>query len=117
MPSLYEPCGIPQVEAPRYATIPIVRRTGGLADTVEQLSPNGLIGNGFVFDDFIPGGLWFGINCAMNFYKREPAFKLGVLKRIMRESFEKFNIQKTAQKYIAVYEEVLGKGPKRTRLV
>jgi ADP-glucose type glycogen/starch synthase len=117
MPSLYEPCGIPQVEAPRYATIPIVRRTGGLADTVEQLSPNGLIGNGFVFDDFIPGGLWFGINCAMNFYKRDQAFKLGVLKRIMRESFEKFNIQKTAYKYIAVYEEILRQDPKRPRLV
>ncbi len=106
MPSLYEPCGIPQVEAPRYGTLPIVRRTGGLADTVEQLSNNGIMGNGFVFQDFIPSGLWFGIQRAISFYKRKDEFKLNVQKRIMKESFARFNIQATAKKYIEVYEQV-----------
>jgi ADP-glucose type glycogen/starch synthase len=49
-PSLYEPCGIPQVEGPRYGTLPIARKTGGLADTVEPLTPSN--GNGFVFLDY-----------------------------------------------------------------
>jgi ADP-glucose type glycogen/starch synthase len=106
MPSLYEPCGIPQVEAPRYGTLPIVRRTGGLADTVDQLSNNGIMGNGFVFQDFIPSGLWFGIQRAMSFYKKKEEFKLNVLKRIMKESFARFNIQATAKKYIEVYEQI-----------
>ena len=107
IPSLYEPCGIPQVEAPRYGTLPIVRRTGGLADTVEHLSPNGLSGNGFVFNDYIKEGLWYGIDQAIGFYNQDEQFKLGVQKRIMKESFEKFNIEKTAGEYIKVYEKIL----------
>jgi ADP-glucose type glycogen/starch synthase len=107
MPSLYEPCGIPQVEAPRYGTFPIVRRTGGLADTVEQLSTNGLMGNGFVFQDFMPSGFWYAISKAMSFYnKQSMQFRLGVQKRIMKESFAKFNIQETAKRYIDVYEQI-----------
>ncbi|MFH0921260.1 MAG: glycogen/starch synthase [Fibrobacterota bacterium] len=106
MPSLYEPCGIPQVEAPRYGTFPIVRRTGGLADTVDMLSGNGLIGNGFLFQDFMPSGLWYAITRALSFYKRDKSFRTAVQKRIMKESFEKFNIQNTARRYIQVYEQV-----------
>ncbi len=107
MPSLYEPCGIPQVEAPRYGTFPIVRRTGGLADTVEQLSTNGLMGNGFVFQDYIPSGFWYAISKAMSFYnKQTPQARLRVQKRIMKESFARFNIQETAKKYIDVYEQI-----------
>jgi starch synthase len=109
MPSLYEPCGIPQVEAPRYGTFPIVRRTGGLADTVDILSGNGLIGNGFVFQDFMPSGLWYAITRALSFYKRDPAFRSAVQKRIMKESFAKFNIENTARKYIQVYEQIFRK--------
>lgn len=109
MPSLYEPCGIPQVEAPRYGTLPIVRRTGGLADTVDQLSNNGLMGNGFVFQDFIPSGLWYAIQKAMSFYRKDKNFRLGVQKRIMKESFARFNIEETAKKYIEVYEMIFRK--------
>ncbi|OGJ89601.1 MAG: hypothetical protein A2268_01330 [Candidatus Raymondbacteria bacterium RifOxyA12_full_50_37] len=106
MPSLYEPCGIPQVEAPRYGTIPLVRRTGGLADTVEPLSGNGLMGNGFLFQDFIPSGLWYVITRAMAFFKKDDDFKYMVLGRIMKESFENFNIEKTARQYLDVYEKI-----------
>ncbi|MBU1198943.1 MAG: glycogen/starch synthase [Nanoarchaeota archaeon] len=107
MPSLYEPCGIPQVEAPRYGTIPVVRRTGGLADTVQELSTNGFQGNGFLFDDFLPSGLNYAIRNALNFYSREPDFKEKVQARIMDESFAKFNIKNTADQYIKVYQEIL----------
>lgn len=117
MPSLYEPCGIPQVEAPRYGTLPVVRRTGGLADTVEHLSMNGLIGNGFVFDDYIPAGLEFGISEAMVFYNKKEDFKNAVLRRIMKESFERFNIEKTAKQYISVYENIFRKDNPKLKVI
>jgi starch synthase len=49
MPSLFEPCGLPHMMALRYGTVPIVRRTGGLADVVEEFDPLGGTGNGFDF--------------------------------------------------------------------
>ncbi|MFP4111993.1 MAG: glycogen synthase [Candidatus Woesearchaeota archaeon] len=107
MPSLYEPCGTPQVEGPRYGTLPIVRTTGGLADTVNSLSGNGLIGNGFKFDDFDKDGFMYGITEAMRFYEKSPEFRDMVKKRIMKESFAKFNIENTAKNYIDVYETIL----------
>ncbi|MBE0479039.1 glycogen/starch synthase, partial [Candidatus Aerophobetes bacterium] len=109
MPSLYEPCGIPQVEAPRYGTLPIVRRTGGLADTVEKLSHNGLIGNGFVFEHFLPEELYHEISEAIHFYRKGEKFRYFVQKRIMRESFKRFNIERTAKAYIELYEKIFRK--------
>ncbi len=50
MPSLYEPCGLNQMYSLNYGTIPVVRRTGGLADTVVDLDEDPANGNGFVFD-------------------------------------------------------------------
>jgi ADP-glucose type glycogen/starch synthase len=106
MPSLYEPCGIPQVEGPRYGTLPVVRRTGGLADTVEHLSGNGIAGNGFVFNDYLPDALWFGIDEAMRFYGKDARFRHRVRRRVIRESFERFNITVTARKYIECYQAI-----------
>jgi starch synthase len=56
MPSLYEPCGLNQMYSQRYGTPPVVRRTGGLADTVEDFDRPGK-GTGFVFDEFSPRAL------------------------------------------------------------
>ena len=52
IPSRYEPCGLTQMEAMRYGAIPIVRKTGGLADSVENFSPRNDTGNGFVFESY-----------------------------------------------------------------
>lgn len=105
-PSLYEPCGIPQVEGPRYGTLPIVRKTGGLADTVFPLDrPDG---NGFVFDRFHPDHLDRSIREALDFYARPPAERDTRLVGIVETSFDRFTIGKTVSHYIDLYEDILG---------
>lgn len=68
MPSVYEPCGLGQLFAMRYGTIPIVRKTGGLADTVQHFDPHTGEGNGFVFEDFVASGLMWAIREALTQY-------------------------------------------------
>jgi len=105
-PSLYEPCGIPQVEGPRYGTLPIVRKTGGLADTVEPLTETG--GNGFVFREYQVAGLVGAIREALAFYEKPLRTRARILRRIMIESFLRFNIGRTVDRYVELYEEILG---------
>jgi ADP-glucose type glycogen/starch synthase len=105
-PSLYEPCGIPQVEGPRYGTLPIVRKTGGLADTVETLTSSK--GNGFVFREYQVAGLVGGIREALEFYARPVRTRAKILRKIMIDSSQRFNIARTVDQYIDVYEEILG---------
>ncbi len=108
MPSLYEPCGLPQMEGMRFGTLPIVRATGGLKDTVEHLSPDGKSGNGFVFNDFLPDALWWACGEAMRFHARPLAWRRRVLQRVMRESRERFNLELTTLEYVRIYERLLG---------
>jgi ADP-glucose type glycogen/starch synthase len=105
-PSLYEPCGTPQVEGPRYGTLPIVRKTGGLADTVEPLTPSK--GNGFVFRDYTVEGLAGAIREALAFHARSFRSRSEILRRVMRDSAERFTIKRTVDQYIELYEEILG---------
>jgi starch synthase len=69
MPSRYEPCGLNQMYSLRYGTVPIVHRTGGLADTVELWNPQRRSGNGFVFDHHDPAGLRWAVETAMSVYR------------------------------------------------
>ncbi len=64
IPSRYEPCGLTQLYALRYGTIPIVRKTGGLADTVEQFDPRSGKGNGCVFNDADVGAIVWAVGTA-----------------------------------------------------
>jgi ADP-glucose type glycogen/starch synthase len=105
-PSLYEPCGIPQVEGPRYGTLPIVRKTGGLADTVEPLTASE--GNGFVFREYQVAGLVEAIREALAFYARPLRTRARILRRIMLESSQRFTIARTVDQYIDLYQEILG---------
>jgi starch synthase len=68
VPSRYEPCGLTQLYALRYGTIPVVRATGGLADTIRHYDPATGIGNGSVFRDADPPGLLWGVRTALAWY-------------------------------------------------
>ncbi|MFA4945362.1 MAG: glycogen/starch synthase [Lentisphaeria bacterium] len=108
MPSLYEPCGLPQMEGMRYGTLPIVRATGGLKDTVQHLDPVNETGNGFVFNDFTSDALWWAIGEAMRFHRLPPPTRERIIRRIMREGFTNFNLEKTTLQYVRLYERLLG---------
>ena len=74
MPSRYEPCGLTQMYALRYGTIPVVRATGGLADTIEHFDPATGTGNGSVFRDADPGGLSWGLRTALGWFDDRAAW-------------------------------------------
>jgi starch synthase len=75
MPSRYEPCGLNQMYSLRYGTVPIVHRTGGLADTVHLWNPRTGEGTGFPFDHFDGNGLRFAIEAALASYRDGAAWK------------------------------------------
>jgi starch synthase len=69
VPSFYEPCGMTQLYALRYGTVPVVRHTGGLADTIRHFDPVTGQGNGSVFRDFDAGGLAWGLSTALGWHR------------------------------------------------
>lgn len=112
MPSRYEPCGLPQMEAPRFATLPIVRSTGGLKDTVDQLDIQSNTGNGFLFNIADKAGLEYGISEALKFYAQPRSVKEPILQRIMSESKRKYNLKNTASKYMEIYRKLIAENRK-----
>ena len=109
MPSLFEPCGLPQMISPIYGTLPIVHGTGGLYDTVNHLSWEGGSGNGFRFDVYGPSGLRWAIDEAMRFHDRTPEFREREIKRVMDESRKQFNHEEVAREYVKIYEDMLAR--------
>ena len=75
MPSIYEPCGLNQMYSLRYGTVPVVHKTGGLADTVELWDPDTKTGNGIVFDHHDAGGLAWAIETALSLYRDRPTWQ------------------------------------------
>jgi starch synthase len=78
MPSRYEPCGLNQMYSLRYGTVPIVRATGGLADSVQHYDYQTGQGTGVVFHDFDAGGLIWAINYALDLYQNRKHWKQAV---------------------------------------
>ncbi len=109
MPSLFEPCGLPQMNAQYYGALPIVHNTGGLHDTVEPLNLSAGTGNGFRFDIYDSGGLLWAIDEAMRFYDLPQDVKLPVLQRVMRQAMDRFNHDVMAKAYIRIYESMLAR--------
>jgi starch synthase len=75
MPSLFEPCGLNQMYSLRYGTVPIVRHTGGLADSVQQFDPSTKKGTGIVFKDYNASALGWAINYALDLYPEKTTWR------------------------------------------
>ncbi len=105
MPSRFEPCGLNQLYSLRYGSVPIVHRTGGLADTVTDATPKNLLSNsatGFVFDTPTEGALWQVIERAMDFWERPPIWwqKLAV-----SGMSQDFSWHSSAENYLGIYNQ------------
>ncbi len=107
MPSLFEPCGLPQMTGPIYGSLPVAHDTGGIHDTIIHMDVNGNRGNGFLFETFDSNGLSWAIKEAMHFYDLPQKIKQQQLERIMTQSVSTFNHAVTARKYINLYEKML----------
>jgi starch synthase len=111
MPSRYEPCGLPQMEGPRFGTLPVARLTGGLRDTVTELDASARAGrgagNGFVFEDFDEASLEAAMRRAAAFHRLPLEARQAQLRRVMAEGFEQFNQGVTAGRYIEAYDRLL----------
>lgn len=108
MPSSFEPCGLPQMIAPKYGSLTIAHDTGGLHDTVEPLQVDQDRGNGFIFNVFNSESLRWAIDQAVHFFRLPYDVKEAQLQRIMREAKSRFNHMTTAAEYIRTYERMLG---------
>jgi starch synthase len=105
MPSKYEPCGLNQMYSLRYGTIPIVRATGGLADTVQDYEFETGKGNGFTFEDYTGEALLGAIKRALKLYQKKRP-----LKKLIAEIMQIDHSWDTAaRKYVAAYERAIAK--------
>src|SRR5271168_274475 len=101
MPSRYEPCGLSHLYAMRYGTIPLVRATGGLDDTVEPFDLKTMQGNGFKFWDATGPALLDTLRWALNCYRNPPAWA----KLMQNAMAQNFSWATAAEKYVEVYEK------------
>jgi starch synthase len=102
MPSKYEPCGLNQMYSLRYGTVPVVRRTGGLADTVREYDPSTGEGTGFVFTDYDPEHFKAAIDRALALWPDKDGWR-----RLMLNGMkEELSWKDSARKYVEVYERL-----------
>ena len=106
MPSLFEPCGLGQMIAQRYGTLPIVRRTGGLKDSVINYDGgNAKYANGFGFDNYHPDDMRYTSMYAYDAYNDKK-----LLKQLMENAMNTDNSwAKSARSYLGLYQELVGK--------
>lgn len=105
MPSRFEPCGLSQMMAMRYGTVPIVHETGGLKDSVRAYKDFDGIGDGFAFSDYQAKDLYLAISEAVKLYFADEEEFNHLRRRCMRKDFSWI---KSAQQYDRMYEDVCG---------
>nr|WP_318716934.1 glycogen/starch synthase [uncultured Treponema sp.] len=107
MPSKYEPCGLNQIYSMLYGTLPIVRKTGGLADTVDNYNQDTGDGTGFVFEQLTPRAIYDTVGWAVWAYYN----KKDHIKKMQQTGMKKtFGWDEAAEKYLEVYKEALFRG-------
>ena len=105
IPSRYEPCGLTQMYALKYGTVPIVRATGGLDDTIVPFDPKTGEGNGFKFSAYEPNAFLETIRKALEVFQDPKAWQ-----RLMANGMKAdFSWEQSAQSYRALYELLMVK--------
>jgi starch synthase len=113
MPSRYEPCGLNQIYSLKYGTVPVVRATGGLDDTIEEWNPEQGTGTGFKFEGMKAEDLLAAIHRALAAFQDKEGWKRLMLNGMAQD----YSWEKPAREYAAVYEEAVSKREvKRTRV-
>ncbi len=105
MPSKYEPCGLNQIYSLRYGTIPIVRTTGGLDDTITDIHSDPSKGNGFKFTEYSSNALVSSVKRAIEYYAHKEAWAQLVWRAMSLE----FSWEKSAREYVKLYRDLIKK--------
>ena len=105
MPSKYEPCGLNQLYSLKYGTIPIVRATGGLDDTIKNFKPNTGKGNGFKFTAYTSKALLLKLKEAVKVYKSSKDWK----KLVANAMADDYSWMQSAKEYVKLYNKALEK--------
>ncbi|HYM34104.1 MAG TPA: glycosyltransferase, partial [Steroidobacteraceae bacterium] len=105
MPSMYEPCGLNQMYSLKYGTVPIVRRTGGLADSVQMWNGATQSGTGIVFNDFDAPAIRWALHTALDLFKDRTAW----LKLMQNGMAMDFSWEQQAKEYLRLYEQMQAK--------
>jgi len=100
MPSRYEPCGLNQIYSLKYGTVPIVRATGGLDDTIENFDLEHGTGTGFKFNDYDGGAMMWAIRQALHHYADERIWKRIQLNGMAKD----FSWKASAAEYAKLYQ-------------
>ncbi|MGQ9672445.1 MAG: glycogen synthase GlgA [Candidatus Aminicenantales bacterium] len=103
IPSRYEPCGLTQMYSLRYGTVPVVRATGGLDDTIEEFDPEKLTGNGFKFHDYEESALLEALERAVGVFQDKEKWRV-----LMRNAMAcDFSWEKSAAEYLRLYQKIV----------
>lgn len=105
MPSIYEPCGLNQIYSLKYGTVPVVRATGGLEDTIEEWDTEQRTGTGFKFTGFSSEALLAAIGRALAAFQNKAGWEQLMLNGMARN----YSWEQPAREYAAVYEEAASK--------
>ncbi len=104
MPSIYEPCGLNQMYSLRYGTLPIVRATGGLDDTVEQYDEASGSGTGFKYWDANPSAIYYTVGWAVSTYYDRPHHIRQMMQTAMLQDF---SWERSASAYLQAYRRAM----------
>jgi starch synthase len=108
MPSRFEPCGLNQLYSLKYGTVPVVRSTGGLADTVVDYTDEGLNSGrstGFVFEDYTADALKGAVGRALTLYRDSERWRRLMLNGMGQD----WSWDRSAEEYMGVYRRAVGK--------
>ncbi len=103
MPSRFEPCGLNQMYSMRYGTVPVVRATGGLYDTVEDFDERTGRGTGFRFEEYTPEALFEALARALSVFQRKPVWQRVMLAGMRQDH----SWDLSAREYVKVYRRAI----------